>query len=52
MRLELLNDGVAAETEETLTLTLTEELGRERFRNEFLLGRVDIRISDINSMYT
>ena len=48
---QLLNDGVAAETEETLTLTLTEDLGQERFQNEFLLGRVVIRIRDINSMY-
>ena len=48
---QLLNDGVAAETEETLTLTLIEinpPVGQENF----LLGTVDIRIRDINSMYS
>ena len=46
----LLNDGVAAEPVETLTLILTETFERDRFENEFLFGRVDIRIRDINSV--
>ena len=49
---QLLNDGVAAETEETLTLALIEVHDQERFQNEFLLGTVGIRIRDINSMYS
>ena len=46
---QLLNDGVAAETEETLTLTLVES-GSPDPLTDFLLGTVDIRIRDINSM--
>lgn len=48
----VLNDGIPAESEETLTLTLTEVLDRDRHPHEFLLGTVNIRIRDINSMYS
>ena len=49
--LQLLNDGVAAETEETLTLTLIE-INPPGGDCDFLIETVDIRIRDINSMYS